>query len=355
MPYKQNNIDFVIPWVDGNDKEWLEEKKKYIPSNKILNTNSRFIDWDNLQYIFRAFEEFTPWVNKIYFITYGHLPKWLNINHPKLVIVKHEDFIDKKYLPLFNVNPLEINLHRIKGLSEKFVYFNDDFFILKPIKPDVFFKNNLPLDFAILDSIHDGSISHMLLNNIDIINKNFNRHIKPEYEKKKLVFKNFFKWFYPLYGKEIIQTIACMYIKKGHTGFVGNHHPQPFLKSTFEILWEKEEKKLLEVSSSKFRTNEDVTQYLFRYWQLVSGNFIPLNYIDYKKTRKYIEIRTLKDSYNVNKDIKSKKYTFYCINDDISKGRYTKEDMSHRDFELSKRLIKEALNTMLPKKSKFEI
>ena len=69
--YSDKPIDFVLPWVDGSDLKWQKEFNKYTPKNKNLNTSSRFKDWDNLQYIFRAFEEFTPWVNKIFFLADG--------------------------------------------------------------------------------------------------------------------------------------------------------------------------------------------------------------------------------------------------------------------------------------------
>ena len=90
MKYEKDpKIDFVITWVDGNDPKWLEEKNKYKNNSKNLsNTSNRFRDWDNLQYWFRAIEKFTPWVNRIHFVTYGHLPKWLNTNNSKLNVVK---------------------------------------------------------------------------------------------------------------------------------------------------------------------------------------------------------------------------------------------------------------------------
>ena len=88
---------------------------------------------------FRAVEKFAPWVNKIHFVTYGHLPKWLNIDNPKLNIAKHSDFIPQKYLPTFSSFPIEVNLHRIKGLAERFVYFNDDMFLLKTSKKRIIF------------------------------------------------------------------------------------------------------------------------------------------------------------------------------------------------------------------------
>lgn len=347
-------IDFVIPWVDGSDPAWQKDFSKYSPANKILNTVSRFKDWDNLQYIFRAFEEFTPWVNKIFFITYGHLPSWLNTDHPKLAIIKHSDYIPKEHLPVFSSHAIELNLHRIENLSEHFVYFNDDSFLLKKLYPVDFFKNSLPVDIAVLDTMHDGLIGHIVLNNIDIINKNFNRHVHPELSKKNVILKNFFKWFYLGYGLKSLQTLFLLKWK-GHTGFIGNHHPQPYLKSTILEVWAKEHEKLWQTSASKFRDNQDVNQYLFRYWQLVTGQFTPGKYKDFSTKRKHVEVRTLSDALNVARDIRSKRYKMYCINDATSKGRYTKEDISNEDFRKSKLAIKNALEEILPKKSFYEL
>ena len=86
---KNEKIDFVILWVDGNDPNWLEEKNKYIGIKGDSNIN-RFRNCDNLQYLFRGIEKYAPWVNKVFFITWGHLPKWLNTNNEKLEIVKHK-------------------------------------------------------------------------------------------------------------------------------------------------------------------------------------------------------------------------------------------------------------------------
>ena len=116
---KQEKIDFVIIWVDGNDPEWQKEKMKYDNSININNDSReiRYRDWDNLQYWFRGVEKFAPWVNKIHFVTCGQVPKWLNTNNPKINLVNHSDYIPEKYLPTFNSNAIEINLHRIEELS----------------------------------------------------------------------------------------------------------------------------------------------------------------------------------------------------------------------------------------------
>ena len=116
-------IDFVIPWVDGNDPQWRAEKAKYDPSGMPQSdAPERYRDWDNLQYWFRGVEKFAPWVNRIHFITWGHLPPWLDTSNPKLNIVKHTDYIPEKYLPTFSSHAIELNMHRIEGLAEHFVF-----------------------------------------------------------------------------------------------------------------------------------------------------------------------------------------------------------------------------------------
>ena len=85
MIIMNEKIDIVLLWVDGNDEKWQMEKKKY-KANKGDDSIIRYRDCDNLQYVFRGIEKYAKWVNKIFFITYGHLPKWLNVNNEKLVI-----------------------------------------------------------------------------------------------------------------------------------------------------------------------------------------------------------------------------------------------------------------------------
>ena len=84
-------IDFVILWVDGNDPAWREEKEKYSPKTPLADREERYRDWGFLPYLFRSIEKFAPWFRTIHFVTWGHLPKWLNVNHEKLHIVRHED------------------------------------------------------------------------------------------------------------------------------------------------------------------------------------------------------------------------------------------------------------------------
>ena len=145
-----NKIDFVLAWVDGADKEWLAERRKYNPAKGADNSAARYRDWENLQYWFRGVEKFAPWVNRIYFVTCGHIPPWLNTSHPKLKLIRHSDYMKPEYLPTFNINSIELNFHRIPELSEQFVYFNDDMFLLKPVYMEDFFKDEKPIDMLAL-------------------------------------------------------------------------------------------------------------------------------------------------------------------------------------------------------------
>lgn len=84
-----------------------------------------------------------PWVHKIYLITCGQVPDWMNKEaDDRLVIVNHSDYIPKEYLPTFSSHPIELNLHRIKELSEHFIYLNDDYFVINETSPE---------DFSLMD------------------------------------------------------------------------------------------------------------------------------------------------------------------------------------------------------------
>lgn len=331
MPNKEFKIDFILPWVDGNDVEWQKDKQKYSPAKSSDASASRFRDWDNLQYVFRGIEKFTPWVNNVYFITYGHLPKWLNTNNEKLKIVNHKDFIDEKYLPLFSCNPFEVNLHKIPGLSENFVYLNDDIFFLKPIKEEYFFKNGLPCDTAALAPVEpfEDTVDIPVWNAVNVINRHFN--------KNEVIFSNFSKWFNLKYRKQLIRTI-CLMPWKFIPGFYRAHGPASYLKKTWETIWAKEPEILERTTSHRFRDRGDVAQFLFKMWQLCEGSFYP-RYDKCMSVNLAISEKELRDI------IGSNKYPIICLND--------RNEIS--DFEKTRDLVKDLLNDILPEKSSFEL
>lgn len=268
MENHSQQIDFVIPWVDGGDPEWRKVKNQYNPNLSEDARDIRFRDWDLLRYWFRGVEQYAPWVHKIHFITWGHLPSWLDVNHPKLNIVNHKDYIPEQYLPTFSSHVIELNMHRIKGLSENFVYFNDDMFILKNIEEKDFFVDDLPCDCLVESAITPriGEFSSILCENVGVINKHF--------EKKDLRNQGIQKFFNPKYKELLIRTISTM--PYHHImGFYNPHICQSFRKDTFDEVWNEEYTILDETCKHKFRGQNDVSQYLFRYWNLAKGEFVP--------------------------------------------------------------------------------
>ena len=106
-----DKIDFVLTWIDGADPEWQQERATYESGQRnIENGVARYRDWGTLKYWFRGIEHYAPWVNKIYFVTWGHIPPWLNTENEKIQVVKHHEFIPEEYLPTFSANPIELNL-----------------------------------------------------------------------------------------------------------------------------------------------------------------------------------------------------------------------------------------------------
>lgn len=326
----KNKIDFVILWVDGNDIKWQKKKEKFKREDGDKSL-SRYRDWDNLKYWFRGVEKYAPWVNNIFFITEGHLPKWLNKNHPKLKIIKHENFIPTEYLPTFNSNVIELNLFRIKELSEKFVLFNDDVFIIKKTKPTDFFINSKPRDIYFevnWDSSKENKIfASILQNNYKIINKNFN--------KKKVYKKNPLKYFNLKYGLiNVLRTIK-MLKKDKFIGINNPHLSQPFLKSEFKKVYEKEKESFINTFKNKFRKKTDISNYLIRYFNIMEGNFIPRGNIG-----KGFSV----DSPDLFKYISKQQGKVVCLND-------SKDNI---DFVNCQKTINKSFEIILGEKSSYE-
>ncbi|MCD8052897.1 MAG: capsular biosynthesis protein [Lachnospiraceae bacterium] len=227
-------------------------------------------DWGLMRYWFRGVERYFPWIRTIHFITWGHVPLWLNVNHPRLHIVRHEDFIPYEFCPTFSVNPIELNLHRVEGLSERFIYANDDMFFVGSIASNYYFQDGLPCDCLCLSPITEACMDgfgHILWNNIACINRHFTMERCMEEHGEK--------WFTSEYPPEVLSRNKMGEQLQCFPGFRNEHLPIPFLKRTFEEVWEKENTLLRQTCGHRFRSIEDVSDWLMRYWQLAKGDFVP--------------------------------------------------------------------------------
>jgi hypothetical protein len=137
-------VDIVYLWVDGSALGFDEKIKSLLSSStKVKSADQigirRFRNNDELLYSLRSVHLFAPWARRIHVVTEGLHPSWLNTRHDKIAIVTHEQiFRRKRDLPVFNSNAIEMNLHRIPDLAKKFLYFNDDLFLGRPVALDDF-------------------------------------------------------------------------------------------------------------------------------------------------------------------------------------------------------------------------
>ena len=329
------DIDFVVTWVDMNDPKWQQDFASY--SGKINNAKNevsvaRFRDNGLLKFWFKKNEKFAPWVRKIHFVTCGQHPEWLTTDHPKLNLVHHKDYIPNQFLPCFNSSLIEIYLHRIPGLAEHFVYFNDDFFIINHLNQSRFFTDGIPNDIAAFRMNLGFSLwSQCLKNNIAIINRRF--------DKQEVMKRDHDKWFTKLYGKKARLTRLL----KPYPKFVTlrtPHNAQPYTKTTFEEVWDYAGKELTEMSFHRFRSPQDYTQELFRTWQICRSNFIPYN--TYTDTKMFPLVFKAKKA---EKAIREQAYKLVCVNDS--------EHIVNYDKTLAE--IRSAFTSILPDKSSFEL
>uniref|UniRef100_A0A8C2DET0 N-acetylglucosamine-1-phosphotransferase subunits alpha/beta n=1 Tax=Cyprinus carpio TaxID=7962 RepID=A0A8C2DET0_CYPCA len=104
---------------------------------------SRFEDNEELRYSLRSIEKHAPWVRHIFIVTNGQIPSWLNLDNPRISVVTHQDlFQNQTHLPTFSSPAIETHIHRIPGLSQKFIYLNDDVMFGKDVWPDDFYSHS---------------------------------------------------------------------------------------------------------------------------------------------------------------------------------------------------------------------
>ena len=302
-------IDFVVTWLDSDDPDWIVEYHKYRGDNIPKEDKGRYRNWDFFRYWFRAVENYAPWVNKVFLVTNGKFPDWINPNHSKLAMVKHSDYMPEKYLPTFNSRAIELNFHRIDGLSEHFVYFNDDMFINNPVKPDYYFKKGLPCDSneetlfygPSWDPRNKFGTKISIYCDMAILNYHFNR--------RKVVNAAKRKWFGPHLGLKGLLTSLLISQGQRFQFFCWRHYEQPMLKSVIREIWD-EESEMADKSCTRFRQDVSFNPYIIRYWQFAKNLFTPMRLNNGRHfTIGIVEI----DS--IIKALESRTYNSICLND----------------------------------------
>lgn len=301
-------MDFVLPYIDNNDEIW---QKQYINTCNQMNLpievdSNRYKNWDNLIYIFRGIDKFMPYIDKVYLIVSNkeQIPNWLNID--KVNVVLHEDIIPKEFLPTFNSCTIEMFLKNIPNLSNQFIYSNDDIFILKEIKEEELFEGNNPC---------------LSFKEATVANSIYKRVLYNEYKEIGRLFRNF-----------------------DDNWITFRHGLNSFNLEDIEECYSRLEKKIL-VSCTKFRTEKNFNQNLFSYY-----NYFKKNYSESKLEHKYYDFSNgvIKNLEDIKDTIIHQKCQTICINDNIN---FKDLDTT---FNICKETINNALNSILPNKSKYE-
>ena len=332
------DIDFVVLWVDGSDRSWQAEKAKY--EGKILNesnTANRYRDWGLMPYWFRAVEKFAPWVRTIHFVTCGHVPAFLNLDAPKLHHVRHDEFLPAECLPTFSSHAIEMNIHRIPGLAEHFVYLNDDTFLGRPMAETAFFRDGLPCTYGgeypieLVGKI--GIWQHASVNDLGVVNAHFDKRTQVAQFGKKYA-NPAYRW------QDNIRTKAAEKLFPNYfTGFKNLHAPAAYRRQTFEEIWAAEPELMASTTSHRFRSADDVNQWVCLWWQVASGQFAPYN-------TDHVVMGANDDTIDeLCSLIQAQNHDMLCIND--PDGEVDVEKLAAR--------LREAFETILPEKSTFEI
>lgn len=142
------DIDLVYLWVDGNDPKWIAKRNATVgtPDGGGKHCEGRYANHDELKYSLRSAEKYAPWIRKIFIVTDGQTPAWLETSNPRVQIVDHKEILPAESLPCFNSVVIEHFLSKIPGLAEHFLYANDDMLFNRPVLPSDFFaEDGLPI------------------------------------------------------------------------------------------------------------------------------------------------------------------------------------------------------------------
>jgi hypothetical protein len=138
-------VDAVYTWVDGHDPAWLERFQRAqaeaagVAYHPEAQAEHRFVGHDELRFSMRSLQMYAPWIRHIYLVTDDQMPGWLAEDQDRVTVVDHRDiFTDPSVLPVFNSNAIISQLHHIDGLSEHYLYLNDDVFFGHDVRPEDF-------------------------------------------------------------------------------------------------------------------------------------------------------------------------------------------------------------------------
>lgn len=298
-----DRIDLVVPMVFATDAAW---KAKYVNVcsryGRSADIDERVRTWDLEKYFFRGVAKFMPWVDTLHLIldSETQVPEWLNTDN--VHVVYHEDIMPKELLPTFNSQAMEMWLHKIKGLSEQFIYANDDMIVVSPMKERDFFIEGKPVihcDEKVYDDL-SGIFRSVCRNTVDMVCDSYGK---------------------PRLGNGVL-------LKDGHSY-------APMLLSVLNDAVERFGGKMYQ-SCSPFRERKNFIQYLYTYIQWLTGNCV-----DGHHAHHYFSLGT--DNEKIVKILRSGEGGVCCFN-----------DTGNGDWQEKGQLVRYELEAILGEKCKYE-
>lgn len=151
MQGNQEQVDIVYLWVDGSDPAWQDKRHQAYaawvlqhPDELAVfgNAAGRYRDNSELLFNLRALERFFPDHGHVYLVTDGQVPAWLRASR-RVTVVDHRELLAAASPLVFDSGHIESYLHHIPGLSERFIYMNDDVFFGAKVDPAWWFGPRL--------------------------------------------------------------------------------------------------------------------------------------------------------------------------------------------------------------------
>ncbi len=149
----EKTLDIVIAWVDGADPILKQKREHYKPVRTVASdaiTATRFASDDEIYYNVASIIKYVPFCRYIYIVTDQQRPAFIDefakqdiCSADKIRIVDHKEIFSgyEQFLPTFNTRSIETMIWNIKGLSDYFIYMNDDFFFNQSVTIDDFLDN----------------------------------------------------------------------------------------------------------------------------------------------------------------------------------------------------------------------
>ncbi|MGW1542984.1 stealth conserved region 3 domain-containing protein [Streptomyces sp. NPDC002309] len=278
-------VDAVYTWVDGADPAMAAKRRTHQAASENViapreTGDSRYTSHDELKYALRSLEMNAGFVRHVYLVTDSQVPDWLDPEAEGLTVVDHREILPAEALPVFNSHAIESRLHHIPGLSERYLYFNDDVFINRPVRAEHFFHGNgiariplSPLKLGIGDP-------------------------HPQEPAPNSAGKNTREVIRRFHGRQITHKSL--------------HTPHPQLMSVMREMEQLGVEELERTSYSRFRSTTDVApaSTLHHHWAIATGRAVPAAY-----RFRYVQLGTPDMRRRLARLEAGEDIDFFCLND----------------------------------------